>query len=61
MVGPLVFDLVKQHCAELLAEREMDRLAAVTRPEGRSRRSAIRFPRVFPPLNLNRGSSASHA
>jgi len=28
MVGPLVYDLAKLHVANLLAEREMDRLAA---------------------------------
>jgi hypothetical protein len=31
MVDPVVFDLVKQHHAELLAEREMDRLASQLR------------------------------
>ena len=33
MIGPLIYDLAQQHVSELLAEREMDRLAAqATRP-----------------------------
>ena len=30
MVGPLVYDLARQHVSELLAERAMDRLLVAT-------------------------------
>ena len=48
MVGPLVYDLAQLHQAELLAEREQDRLAAqvVTKPRFRMPKPDI--PRLLP-------------
>ena len=34
MVGPLVYDLAQQHIAELRAERDQDRLAALAGTTG---------------------------
>ena len=61
MVGPLVYDLAKQHVSELLAEREMDRLAAQAPREARDWKPKISFRQLFPPLSPHRGSAASNA
>jgi hypothetical protein len=61
MIGPLVYDLAKQHVSELLAERDMDRLGAQAPRTSRTPRPRIDVHRWFPPLSLNRGSAASNA
>ena len=61
MIGPLVYALAQQHVSELLAEREMDRLAAQASREPRTWKPRFDFRRLFPPLRPNRGSTVSHA
>ena len=62
MVGPLVYDLAKQHVSDLLAERDMDRLAAQCQAEPRS----VKVPRtdvrrLFPPLRPPAGTAPTRA
>ena len=59
MVGPLVYDLAKQHVAELLAEREMDRLAAQLTKEHRSWLPRIDTRRLVPPLRPSTGTASA--
>ena len=58
MVGPLVYDLAKQHISELLAEREGDRLAAQAPSAPKKSTLKFDFGRLFqaPP---NRRSGAA--
>jgi hypothetical protein len=60
MVGPLVYDLARQHVAELLAEREMDRLAAELPPTPKRRVLKLEFGRFLPtPRNRQSGAAMS--
>ena len=61
MIGPLVYDLAKLHVSEMLAEREMDRLAAEAPREPRIRKLRFDFRRLLPPLSHSHGSAASGA
>jgi hypothetical protein len=49
MIGPLVYDLAKQHVDDLLAERANDRLATACHPERGSRVPKIDFRRLLTP------------
>ena len=59
MVGPLVYDLAKQHVTELLAEREMDRLAAQLTREHRSWLPKIDVRRLLPPARPSMGAATA--
>jgi hypothetical protein len=60
MVGPLVYDLAKQHVAELLAEREMDRRAAQIAPAPKRILPKFDFGRFLPaPPNRQSGATVS--
>jgi hypothetical protein len=60
MVGPLVYDLAKQHVSELLAEREGDRLAAQLPPAPKKGTPRFHFGWLFPaPPNRHSGLAPS--
>ena len=61
MVGPLVYDVARQHVAELLSEREMDRLAAQAPRKSRHWAPSFDIRRLLPPLSLKRGSAPLQA
>jgi hypothetical protein len=61
MVGPLVYDLAQLHVAEVLAEREKDRLAAQVVREPRFRIPKLDIRRMLPPLWPSTGGASARA